>query len=59
MAHRPFLARWWNSDYKFEWDVDISGKLKAGNNLITLRGWNPHHFGGIFRRPFLYRSTGG
>lgn len=55
VAHRPFLARWWNTDYKFEWDVDVSDKLTEGDNLFSLRAWNPHHFGGIYRRPFLYR----
>lgn len=59
IGHRPFLPRWWNTDYRFEWDVDLTGKLKTGNNLITLRGWNPHHFGGMFRRPFLYRPNAG
>ena len=57
VAHRPFLERWWNTDYRFEWDVDLSGTLKTGSNLISLRGWNPHHFGGMFRRPFLYRQS--
>jgi hypothetical protein len=54
VAHREFPAMWWNSDYKFEWDVDVSGKLKSGANEMTLRISNPHHFGGMFRRPFLY-----
>ena len=58
VGHRPFPAVWWGSDYKFEWDVDLTGKLKAGKNLISLRGQNPHHFGGMFRRPFLYRAVG-
>lgn len=43
------------SDYKFEWDVDLSGKLKPDQNTIAVRGFNPHHFSGIFHRPFLYR----
>ncbi len=47
---------WWYNDYKFEWDVDLRGKLKAGKNTIALRLDNPHHFGGMFRRPFFYRS---
>jgi hypothetical protein len=47
---------WWYNDYKFEWDVDLTGKLKAGKNTIALRLDNPHHFGGMFRRPFLYRT---
>jgi hypothetical protein len=59
VAHRPFPERWWHADYRFQWDVEIKNKLRPGKNLITLRGRNPHHFGGLFRRPFLYRSTGG
>lgn len=47
---------WWYNDYKFEWDVDLTGKLKPGKNTIAVRLDNPHHFGGMFRRPFLYRS---
>jgi len=38
--------------------VDLAGKLKPGKNLITLRINNPHHFGGMFRRPFLYAPAG-
>ena len=58
VAHREQRAMWWYNDYKFEWDVDVSGQLKPGKNAITLRLHNPHHFGGIFRRPFLYRPVG-
>ncbi len=47
---------WWLTDYAFEWDIDLTGKLKAGENDITVRCYNPHHFGGLFRRPFLYRA---
>ncbi|HYG76467.1 MAG TPA: DUF4838 domain-containing protein [Planctomycetota bacterium] len=57
IAHRVFPEPWWRNDYKFEWDVKLAGKLKAGKNTITLRGYNPHHFGGMFRRPVLYRSA--
>ena len=57
VSHRPAKAMWWYGDYKFEWDVDIAGHLKPGANTITLRYHNPHHFGGIFRRPFLYRAV--
>lgn len=57
-AYRPQDVIWWNNDYKFEWDVDLTGKLQPGLNTLTLRINNPHHFGGIFRRPFLYRPTG-
>jgi hypothetical protein len=55
--HRTFPEPWWRNDYKFECDMDVKGKLKAGRNTITLRGFNPHHFGGMFRRPFLYRAA--
>jgi hypothetical protein len=59
VAHRPFKGVWWMNDYRFEWDVDLAGKLKAGTNSVVVRINNPHHFGGMFRRPFLYRATGG
>ena len=55
VAHRVYSEPWWKNDYKFEWDVDLAGALQPGRNLLTLRGLNPHHFGGMFRRPFLYR----
>ena len=57
IAHRAYTEPWWRNDYKFEWDVDLAGKLKPGPNLIALRGVNPHHFGGMFRRPFLHRPS--
>jgi len=58
VARREQKGMWWLNDYGFEWDVDLTGKLKAGENNITLRLHNPHHFGGIFRRPFLYKPVG-
>jgi len=57
VAHRNFKEPWWLADYKFEWPVDLTGHLKAGQNTIVVRGINPHHFGGMFRRPFLYRPA--
>ena len=54
VAHRPQNGMWWNNDYRFEWDVDLTGKLQAGENDITLRTHCMHHLGGMFRRPFLY-----
>jgi hypothetical protein len=59
VAHRPFKGVWWMNDYRFEWDADLAGKLKPGANSVVLRVFNPHHFGGMFRRPFLYRPAGG
>lgn len=57
-AHRPMKGVWWLNDYRFEWDVDLTGKLRPGANVVVLRIDNPHHFGGMFRRPFLYRAKG-
>ncbi|MBX9679146.1 MAG: DUF4838 domain-containing protein [Gemmataceae bacterium] len=57
VAHREQNPVWWNNDYKFEWDVDLADNVKAGSNSITLRVHNPHHFGGMFRRPFVYSPT--
>jgi hypothetical protein len=57
VAHRDQKPLWWKNDYKFEWDVDVKGKLKSGVNTLALRLHNPHHMGGMFRRPFLYRKT--
>jgi hypothetical protein len=54
VAHRDYREPWWNADYRFEWDADLTGHLKPGSNVVALRGFNPHHFGGMFRRPFLY-----
>jgi len=57
VAHREFKGVWWMNDYRFEWDVDLAGKLKTGKNDLRLRINNPHHMGGIFRRPFLYAGN--
>ncbi len=56
VAHREQGNLWWLNDYAFEWDVDLSGKLKAGKNVIALRANCEHHMGGMFRRPFLYTA---
>jgi hypothetical protein len=55
VAHREkYNPVWWYNAYEFEWDVPVAGKLKAGKNTIALRIHNPHHMGGMFRRPFLH-----
>jgi hypothetical protein len=58
VAFRPQGNIWWLNDYAFEWDVDLAGKLQAGKNTLALRANCEHHFGGMFRRPFLYVPTG-
>lgn len=58
VAHRSdYKPLWWLNDYRFQWDVDLTGRLKPGKNVIALRIHNPHHYGGMFRRPFLYRAN--
>ena len=59
VGHREYTEPWWLTDYKFMWDADLTGKLKPGKNVISVRGFNPHHFGGMFRRPFLYQPKAG
>lgn len=58
VAYRKQGNLWWLNDYAFEWDVDLSGKFKAGKNTLALRCNCEHHLGGMFRRPFLYQSQG-
>jgi len=57
VAYRKQKKLWWMNDYHFEWDVDLTGKLTAGKHIIALRCNCAHHFGGMFRRPFLYRKV--
>ncbi|MGB5686097.1 MAG: hypothetical protein WBM35_09805 [Candidatus Electrothrix sp.] len=56
IAHRQQDKLWWNNDYRFEWDVDLTGKLKQGKNIVALRVDSRHHFAGMFRRPFIYAA---
>jgi len=57
VAHRSYAEPWWLTDYAFVWDIDLAGKLTPGHHVITLGGFNPLHFAGMFRRPFLYRAA--
>ena len=57
VEHREQGKLWWRNDYRFEWDVALAGKLRPGTNTIALRCKCEHHFGGMFRRPFLYRMV--
>jgi hypothetical protein len=54
VAHRDIKPICWYNDYRFEWEVDLTGKLQPGQNQIALRVNNPDYLGGIFRRPFFY-----
>lgn len=55
VAFRKQGPMWWLNDYRFEWDVDLAGKLQPGANTIAVRCNCEHHFGGMFRRAFLYQ----
>ncbi len=57
VAFRKQGKMWWLNDYRFEWDVDLTSKLKAGTNSIVVQTNCEHHFGGMFRRPFLYQDV--
>ena len=57
VAHRSYHEPWWTGDYRLDWDVDVSGLMSPGRHVITLGGFNPLHFAGLFRRPFLYRPN--
>jgi hypothetical protein len=56
VAHRIQNKLWWNNDYRFEWDIDLTGKLKQEKNILALRVDSRHHFAGMFRRPFIYAT---
>ena len=55
VAHRAYNEPWWQGDYGFTWDVDLTGRIAPGRHVVALGGFNPVHFAGMFRRPFLYR----
>lgn len=57
VGHRKQGNLYWLNDYRFEWDVQLTGKLKPGKNTLALRCNCEHHYGGMFRRPFLYTQT--
>ncbi len=56
IAFRSQKPLWWQNDYSFKWDIDIKEILKPGKNIIVVRNQVLSHFGGIFRRPFMYVS---
>jgi hypothetical protein len=35
-------------------DVDATGKVKSGQNVIAIRVWNNAEVGGLIRRGFLW-----
>ena len=58
-GHRDWRPMYWHNDYRFDWDVDLAGRLEPGTRTLALRVHNEHHMGGIWRRPFLYAAEPG
>lgn len=52
-GHRDWKL-WWQGRKGLEMDVDASGKVKVGPNVIAIRIWNNAEIGGLFRRGFLW-----
>jgi hypothetical protein len=55
-GHRPWVLWWTGRDQK-EMDVDVTGKVKAGDNVVAVRVWNNAEIGGLFRRGFLWAPS--
>lgn len=51
---RTQSSLFWRNDYDYDWDIDLSGKLNVGRNILVLRTELKQHPSGMFRRPFLY-----
>jgi hypothetical protein len=52
-GHRKWNL-WWAGRESLEMDVDATGKVKAGDNVIAVRVWNNADIGGLYRRGFLW-----
>jgi hypothetical protein len=52
-GHRKWLL-WWSEREPLEMDVDVTGKVKAGDNVVAVRVWNNADVGGLHRRGFLW-----
>ncbi len=59
VGRRTQNALWWLNDYRFEWDLPVDEVVRVGENALALRCHNPHHMGGMFRRPLLYAPSAG
>jgi hypothetical protein len=52
-GHRPWLS-FWSGRQPLEMDVDATGTVLAGPNVIAIRVWNSADVGGLIRRGFLW-----
>jgi len=53
VGHRQWQL-WWAGREALEMDVDVTGKVKPGDNIVAVRVWNNAEIGGLFRRGFLW-----
>lgn len=53
VGHRDWKL-WWAGRVPLEMDVDVTGKVKPGPNLIAIRVLNSAELGGLIRRGFLW-----
>lgn len=56
-GHRPWKL-WWAGRKPLEMEVDATGLVRPGDNLITVRVWNNAEIGGMYRRGFLWTPKG-
>ena len=56
-GHRPWKL-WCEGRQGLEMDVDATGKVKSGQNVIAIRVWNNADVGGLIRRGFLWSPSG-
>lgn len=52
-GHRSWNL-WWAGTTPLEMNVDVTGKVKEGTNIIAIRVWNNAEIGGLYRRGFLW-----
>ncbi len=51
VGHRPWKL-WWAGRDELEMDVDVTGKVKPGENVVAVRVWNNAEIGGLFPQGF-------
>ncbi len=52
-GHQPWKL-YWSGREALEMDMDATGKLHVGRNLIAIRVWNSSEHGGLIRRGFIW-----
>ncbi len=52
-GHRPWVL-WWAGTERKQMNVDVTGMVQEGPNVVAIRVWNDAEIGGLFRRGFLW-----